>query len=208
MKGLLLKDLLGLRKYLRTLLLFIAAYALLIFLMDSPYFLGGMIVLMCAMASITSFSFDHVAGWDIYALSLPVSRRDVVRSKYLLSLILTAGGTALSLLVSVLYILFTHSGSFSEALTVGYTLFVVGMVFVAVLLPLIFRFGVEKARLLIVAVFAIPTAIFVALSNFGNLQAPDPQLLVRLLAFSPLILTVLLALSYFLSRAIYLKKEV
>ena len=208
MKGLLIKDLLGLRKYMRTMLLFIAAYALMIFLMDSPYFLGGMIVVMAAMISVTSFSFDHIAGWDVYALSLPVSRKDVVGSKYLLALILTLCGAVLSVVVGALYNTLRHTGSFAETLTVSYALFAVGMVFVAVLVPLLFKFGVEKARLLIIAVFAVPVAAFAALINIADLKMPDEQLIARLLALSPLVLIALLAASYFISCAIYYNKEV
>lgn len=208
MKGLLLKDLLGLRKYLRTVMLIIALYALMTFLMDSAVFLGGMIVIMSAMIAVTSFSFDHLAGWDVYALSLPVSRRDVVASKYVLALIFTLGGTALSVLVSVLHGAFQHSGDLLETLATNYALFVVGMVFVAILLPLLFKFGAEKARLLIVAVFAVPTAVFVALSTVSDIKLPNEQTIARLLALSPLILIVVGAISYAASCAIYRSKEV
>ena len=207
MKGLLLKDILSLRKYMRTLLLFTAAYALLIFFLDSSDFLGGMIVLMCAMIPITSFSLDHQAGWDVYELSLPVSRRDIVKSKYLLALILTLIGTGISIAIGLAYRLITHSGDLLEALTVSYALFAVGLIFASVLLPLIFKFGVEKSRLLLIAVFAIPTAAFVALSGAG-VKLPDEQAIMRLVAFSPLILVAALGLSYAASCAIYRKKEI
>ena len=208
MKGLLLKDLLSLRRYMRTVMLLVAAYALMIFFMDSPYLLVGMIVLMSAMISVTSFSFDHMAGWDVYALSLPVSRKDVVRSKYLLALIFTSSGSLLSILIGVLYTLFTLKGSFTETLIASYALFAVGMVFVSILLPLLYKFGVEKARLLIIAVFAVPVAVIVALANIAGLEMPDEQLINRLLALSPLVLIAVLGISYFASCAIYRKKEV
>ena len=207
MKGLLLKDLLSLRKYMRTMALFVMAYALLTFFMDSSDFLNGMIVLLCAMIPITSFSLDHQSGWDIYELSLPVSRKDIVRSKYLLALILTLIGTGISIAIGLAYRLFTHSGDMLEALTVSYALFAVGLIFASVLLPLIFKFGVEKSRLLLIAVFAIPTAAFVALSSAG-VKLPGEQTISRLFAFSPLILVAALALSYASSCAIYRKKEI
>jgi len=208
MKGLLIKDFLGLRKYFRTVLLMIAAYAVLMFFMDSAYFLSGMIVLLSAMIAITSFSFDHMAGWDVYALSLPISRKDVVMSKYVLALILTLGGVLLSIAIGALYTAIQHTGSFVETLIVSCALFVVGMLFISILLPLLFKFGVEKARLMIIAVFAIPTAAFVALSNIAGLEMPSEQAIISLLPLAPLILIGLLAASYFISCAIYCNKEV
>lgn len=207
MKGLLLKDLLSLRKYMRTLLLFTAAYALLIFFMDSSDFLGGMIVLMCAMIPVTSFSLDHQSGWDVYELSLPITRREVVKSKYLLALILTLIGTGISIAIGIAYRLITHSGELLEALTVSYALFAVGMLFASILLPLIFKFGVEKSRLITIAIFAAPTAAFVALSNMG-VKLPDEQAIRLIFYLSPLILIAAIALSYALSSAIYRKKEI
>jgi ABC-type transport system involved in multi-copper enzyme maturation permease subunit len=190
MKGLLLKDLLSLRKYARTLVIFILAYSVMTFFMDSPYFLSGIIVLMCSMVAITSFSFDHQAGWDVYALSLPVSRNDVVRSKYLLGLLLTLIGTVVSIIEGALYTVFAHTGSFLETLLVSYALFAVGMLFISILMPLLFKFDPEKARLLIVAVFALPVAALVAFSNIADLKAPGEQLIGTLLALSPFIFRI------------------
>jgi hypothetical protein len=208
MKGLLLKDLLSLRKYARTLVIFILAYSVMTFFMDSPYMLSGIVVLMCSMVSITSFSFDHQAGWDVYALSLPVSRNDVVRSKYRLGLLLTLTGAAVSIIAGVLYTAFTHTGSFIETLLVSYALFAAGMLFISILMPLLFKFDAEKARLLIVAVFAIPVAAFVAFSNIADPKAPSEQLIKTILTLSPFVLIGLLAASYLISCAIYSGKEV
>lgn len=207
MKGLLLKDILSLRKYMRTLLLMAAVYAALTYFVDSSAFLSGMIVLMCAMVPVTSFTLDHQAGWNVYELSLPISRKDIVRGKYLLALLFTLFGAGIAIAVGLLFSVLNRGISLPETLTLSYALFAVGLIFASILLPLVFKFGPEKARLMVIAVFAVPTAAFVALTSAGS-KLPDTQFLNLLFLLSPLILAIVLTLSYLASRAIYEKKEI
>jgi hypothetical protein len=60
---------------------------------DNPAtFLTGVIVLLCMMMTITSFFIVALANWDRYALSMPVSKKKIVASKFLLSRILCLSG--------------------------------------------------------------------------------------------------------------------
>ncbi len=207
MKGLILKDLLNLRKYGKTVFLICAFYLILMLMMDSATVFGGMIVLMFTITSITSFVYDSQCGWDVYAMSLPVSRKDIVLSKYVLSLFLAFLGGILSLLVFWLHGIFARTGNFLETLAVSYALFAVAVVFICILLPLVYRFGVERSRILIIAVVAIPTAVIMVLSQSGTVIEPDEKLISQVLGFSPLVLVVCVILSYLASGAIFNNKE-
>ena len=61
---------------------------------------------MSMMMSIYSFSYDSLAKWDRFGLSLPVTRKEVVASKYILSLLFCLIGTALSFLLSSIVLYF------------------------------------------------------------------------------------------------------
>jgi len=146
MKGLILKDLINLRRYGRSIFLFIAVFALFGLMSKNWDFLEGIIILMFTMMTVTTFSYDDIAKWDIYALSLPVSRRQIVRSKYLLAILLSLAGILLSLAVNSILALVKDINIVDKLLT-AYIIFAVATVFTCILLPLIYKFGVEKSRI-------------------------------------------------------------
>lgn len=208
MKGLILKDIYNLRKYGKTLFLIAALYFLLSFMMDNADIFVGMIVIMFAITTVTSFAYDSQSGWDVYVNTMPVSRKDVVLSKYLLSLLLILTGGLLSVLMGWVNGLIRNIGNFSETLLTAYALCAVGLLFVSILLPFVYKFGVERARVIIIAVVAVPVAAGIALSQTGALPEFNEQTVKQLLWFSPLIVAVCCVLSIAISNAIYRKKEV
>lgn len=207
MIGLFLKDLFNLRQYGKTLIFVLVFFALLSSGMDNPaVFFEGLIILLSTMAAITSFSYDAMAKWDRYALSMPVKRSDVVGSKYLLSLLLCLGTAVFSFLVSIVVL----KVSPVEGFGLKDNLLVIGGIICAVLtvsgiiLPLIIKFGVEKSRIFMLALFATPTAAVVALDNAG-VSMPSGEFPALLL---PLLAVLIYFLSFLLSVRIYRSKEI
>ena len=78
MRGLLLKDLLVLKSYIRTLGGMFAIYLAMGVAWNNVYFFAGMSGILCVMMVMSSFSYDHYAKWDKYGASLPVTRSDMV----------------------------------------------------------------------------------------------------------------------------------
>jgi hypothetical protein len=205
MKGLLLKDIITLRKYGKSILLVIAFYVLFSFMVDDTSFMSGMVVLLFAMTAITSFSYDKLAGWEEYALSLPLPRKTLVKGKYVLSLLLAITGMALSALLGVILNLVVQKTGIAEHLTASYIMFGISILFLSIMLPLIFKFGVEKSRIFMIIVVAIPAAAVFALDRSG-FTMPNQELFNRVLLYSPLMLAALYVFSYMLSRYIFEKK--
>lgn len=208
MKGLILKDLYNLRKYGKTVLLISAFYIMLTFMMDDTSVFGGTIVLLFAITSVTSFAYDSQSGWDTYVLSIPVSRKEVVLSKYVLSALLALMGGVLSLLMGWLHGIFNHVSNFSEMLLISYSLFAVALVLLSILLPLVYKFGVERSRVIILAVIAIPTAAIMVLVQTGPMPELSEQTLRQMLLLSPVVIIVCGIVSFVISHAIYRRKEV
>jgi ABC-type transport system involved in multi-copper enzyme maturation permease subunit len=207
MKGLVLKDLYNLKKYGKTVFLISGFFIMIIFMMGNADLFLGMIVLMLTLTSITSFAYDSQSGWEIYVSSLPVSRKEVVLSKYVLSLLLALTGGLVALLVGWVNGLIKNSSNFTESLVFSYSLFAVAVFFISILLPLIYKFGEERSRLVVIAIVAVPTAIFLVLGQTGNVVAPDEQTIRRLVIWSPLVLVACSVLSFAVSNAIYRGKE-
>lgn len=205
MRGLILKDILTLRKYSNSVIAIIGFFTIFSFTTNDSGVISGMIVFLFAMMAITSFSYDELAKWDVYALSLPVSRKDVVFGKYLLAVLLTTIGTLLAVLAGLLISIF-KSTSNSELLVSCYGLFCASIIFISVLFPLIYKFGIERARILILIVFAIPTLIMHLLERMG-MPVPDESQLVHLAKAVSVFLPVFLCFSAYISLQIYKHKE-
>ena len=149
MKGLLLKDWYVLWGGAKRLLFLIALY---IVIGEFSAGIGSVGVLLCAMLPTSCMAYDERAKWDRYALSMPVSVKDLVVSKYLLGYLALLVGAALKLLVMLLP--FGKGGDFASlALLLAATL-----LYIAVQFPILFKFGIESGRIwmmLLTAAFAI-----------------------------------------------------
>ena len=153
MKALLYKDFCVLKKVLRLYLLFFVLYGLMAVFNEDSGFLAGVLLVMAGMLPLTALASDEQGNFGRFGQVLPVSLRAMVGEKYLLGLISMAagGGVSLFLLVAVelLHGGFTGEVLAAQLLTVGVLVLACG-VLLAVMLPLGFWLGVEKARLAVV----------------------------------------------------------
>lgn len=205
MKGLIIKDLKNLRKYSRTVFIMLIFFVVFAFTTKDTSFIKGMIVLMLSFMSITSFSYDKQTKWDAFALALPISRKTVVLSKYALAFLLALVGMLLSGFIGIADHLLTQSQTITETLVQSYALFAIAIVYLSILMPLVYKFGAEKSRILMIAVFAIPALIIGLGSQSGSL--PDEQLIMQLILYSPFVVIGSFGLSFVVSNAIFQKKE-
>lgn len=209
MIGLLLKDIYMMRQYMKTLLFMLIFFAVISAGLDNPAtFFEGFIILMSMMLTISSFSYDDLAKWDRYALTLPVTRKDLVASKYLLSVVFCLSGTVTSFLISriILTIKPLEGFGLSEHLYATAAIVSAAFFFTGILLPLTFKFGVEKSRILMFVIFALPSAAVIALDKMG-IPMPAEESLLSFLELLPLITIVFYYLSYRLSVRIFSRKE-
>lgn len=207
MKGLLLKDFISLKRQARILLLLLLFYGVFSIGQKDTGILQGVVVLLCIMMTLTSMAYDETVKWDRYALSLPVSRGTAVREKYVLGLLLDAAGSLAALLLSLLVCAFTGRGAISEVLLATLVMFGVGLLFLSLILPLLFRFGAEKGRMLMMAVIFLPVAVLLLLNQAG-VSLPDLErweTLLGVLFAAAVVLFFLLSL--WISTQIYSRKE-
>ena len=154
MKALLYKDFCVLKKVLRLYLLFFVLYGLMAVFNEDSGFLSGALLVMAGMLPLTALASDEQGNFGRFGQVLPVSLRAMVGEKYLLGLISMAAGGGVSLLL-LMVIELLHGGGFTgemlaaQLLTVGVLVLACG-VLLAVMLPLGFWLGVEKARLAVV----------------------------------------------------------
>ena len=208
MLGLVKKDLLMIKGNMRQVILFLVVFLILAFQENNIIVIVPVFVSM--MVFITTFSYDEYNKWDAYAISLPVSRKNIVKAKYVASIILWAIALLVTVVITGIMGLFEQNINYFEMFGM-----ILGCVFSIVLLeaimfPLIFKFGVEKGRIgLFVGVFAIAGLLGFIFTGIdlenatGFIEIFNKYYYILI----PLVAVILLVISYFVSKKIYLKKE-
>lgn len=202
MTGLILKDLINLKKQARVYLILVLFYLVLGVANESSDMFSTMMIVVSAIIPITAMSYDERSKWDRYALTMPLSRKSMVASKYILGLIFLVA----SFILSMLFNSFFSNISLMENVMTCLATLSIGMVIMSVIFPLIFKFGVEKGRIFMMIVLFAPTALILLLSKF-EISMPDEETIKSLLYLSPIVAAVIFIASIYISMSIYNKKE-
>ena len=220
-KGLIIKDLLQLKTYRKTLILFIFVFVVSGMqqeTMDSAMsMITIMLILVFGMVGIGTFSYDEMAKADRYILTLPLTRKEVVRAKYVLVILLTLIGAVVGVLASgiISYVMSKERPDFLEL--ISYALGgILGIAFVeGIQIPCIYKFGAEKGRIQIFIVIAIMAFLLGGIFYIGekiNINLPVNNILNILTNYMPLVLLTATVIIYFVSYKIayklYSKKEI
>ena len=157
--------------------------------------IAALAAMLTVIFTINAMAYEEKSNWDIYAKSLPLGTRTIVGSKYLLIVIFSVVGLLLTYAAS-LFANITPEMRASECILST----AAGTAVCAVLLPLIYRFGVQKSRLaFLLLLFPLPL-LCVGVTNRITVPA-------SVLRAMPAAVPVLLAASFFISCKIYSRKE-
>ena len=162
MIGLLKKDLFILRRvYMKNFFLVLALYtALGVALKMTSFF--NLMSWMYGFYVISLFSVDNACHWDFYAATLPVSRKAVVTAKFLLLGLCVAAGQIYSLVMAPVACLLVGVPVL-ESIWTSLLVTLVLVIYFAVMMPLTYAFGPEKARsAMLLALVVIGGGIFAA----------------------------------------------
>lgn len=210
MKGLLLKDLYTMKKQLYVaggLMVFYLVYAI---VLKNAMMLGTAVVLFSFLMPITCMAYDDASGWNRYALSLPLTRKKLVLTKYLVGVITTVAGFALAMVGNAALIAMGYVDNPTETWVFTCIFAEVGLLILSLMLPVMFKFGAEKGRFILIAMIMIPTVlggfIFSWLQTLG-ISAPSDETVILIVALSPIFVLAVMGLSYLLSVKIVNKKE-
>ena len=207
MKGLLRKDIYMAAQYYRAVLLVVAVFLLLTIFGDGSLIFLAYPTMISGMLPITLLSYDTHFKWEQYSGTLPYTRAQLVSDKYLMGLIFNGGVLLMCLLVLALRQILGDGFDLDAFLGAGLLCFVLGVAAPAFLLPLAFKFGPEKGRLLFIVLIASLCGAGFALgqTDFLSGLAIGNTVVVALAAAG--VTLVLYLLSWRLSIHFYQKKE-
>lgn len=184
-------------------LCFVLAFALLSIFSDfSAGFVSLYLVIFSGSSIMSLFSYDEINHWEAYAAAVPNGRRAIVDARYVMAL----------LLAGVVFLLQTMVGVLQRANLLGIASVYAGalLFYAAVVLPIFYRFGGTRSRVIIIVVIAL-FSILVAFctsalqSVSGDILQPGWDRFLSVLA--PVAGLALLAISHRISRAIMARKE-
>jgi len=213
MKGLIIKDILNLKKQFKTILFIIITYSVFFSMSFStensnvePSIISGIMIFLSITISISSFSYDEYSKWDKYAASLPISRKTIVLSKYILSMLFLIFGFIVSFAYMIILLVFNNNINIFETFVSIGAVTTVAVLLISFLFPVVYKFGVERARILLFIIAFMPTIIIVLLSRF-NIFTLSEDNIILIFKILPILAIVLLVISFFVSCKIFEKKE-
>ena len=156
MSALILKDYYVIFRQMRIFLLLV-----LVFSCIPGAFYSTFAVVYASMLPYTALAYDERSHWDQMAAMMPYSDRDLVLSKYVFGWLSTAAAAAASFVLQTV-LAAVWPGAEGPSVPVILLSVCVAVCILDITLPMMFRFGVEKARL---AMFLI---IFLVCAGAGG----------------------------------------
>lgn len=162
MTALLLKDIMTMWKSMKVFFLLIFVFAVV-----PSDFQNRFAILYAALLPYTAFAYDERSRWNRMAAMLPYSDRDIVMSKYVLGWLGAAAALVLTLILRFAAGQFGR-GEFHPAELV--LSFFGALLVMSVMLPAMFRFGVEKSRVIMILAVMLICGAAAGLSTEITLQ--------------------------------------
>ena len=216
MKGLIIKDLCVLKNQMKTLLLVLAFFIIFSIINEDATFILFLVPFYMIMILITTFNYDEFNKWDSYCNSLPLSRKEIVKSKYILfnatSLIALILGILASFIIPSFIENTTFESLFASIIGVAFGICLV----ISLLIPFYYKFGSSKGRIMLflcIVILALLIGAITSLDIFNNKELMNiinslNNLSLGMFTLLLIILTVIImSISYCISVRIYKNKE-
>ena len=209
MLGLIKKDFLLIKANLKSMIIIFIIYLVLAF--QGTFDVTFIVPLIGIMLFISTFSYDDFNNWNPYAVTLPNGRKNVVRAKYIASIILTIILAAVAFDISI-GINYTKTNSINiEEITSSLTGTILSnIIIISILYPIVFKFGATNGRIILFAVVFGMAGIGALIAKFVDMtyiinivKGLDTYSLIAI----PVISIILLGISYLISNKIYQNKE-
>lgn len=222
MKGLIKKDLLNLSSYKVSIFITVILCSLAIAGLESATFVPMIICAIIGMIALSTFNYDEVSKSEKYVLSLPVTRKEIVISKYIIAVLGAVVGAIIGVILTILEVEILNYFRPNNLIEFDYDnllitslsgLFGIALI-QAIQIPSIYKWGAEKGRIqmfvLIFLIILITAGIGFLITKTGlNINMQEIKKFLN--TFAPYILISLIiiiyTISYKISSKIFIKKD-
>ena len=196
MRGLLIKDFYNIWKQGLWYAAMIAMFCGISVIAENPAF-SATIGILASASVLTAIAYEEKDGWQKFAAAGGLSAGTVVAEKYLLGILFSFLGAVGYCIAFAVVGAETAAAEFAAPLCMQ-------LFAPAAVLPLIFRFGIEKGRTYMIALVVVFMLVFIGLMPLVGKAEISQSALIACLSCAT---AVILAVSYRISVAIYRKKE-
>ena len=222
MKGLIIKDLLNLSSYKTTLFLILIFCSMGMIGTDAVNFAPTFITVMIGMIILSTFNYDEASHAEKYILALPLTRKEIVMSKYVLAIVANILGSIVGILLTIIIVNIMNVIRPDDLIRLNYESLLVtaiggifGVALIqAIQIPSVYRFGAEKGRiqmfLLIFLLVLMIAGVGFLITKMGfDINIKEINSFMNRFGIPILILVsaVLYYISYKISYKIFKKKE-
>ena len=129
------------------------------------YSMAAFAVVYAAMLPVTALAYDERSKWDELAAMLPYSIKEIVGGKYVLGVTAVAAAGAVAAVAQLILSRFGWTQFDAEAAFALLFTACLALIMLAINLPVMFRLGVEKGRVLFTILICASAAAGVILSD-------------------------------------------
>ena len=213
MLGLMIKDVYTMKKQMKMTLVISLFYIIFSIADNNIGFLSFVVMFANLGVLLSTFSYDEKSHWDKYARILPISYQKIVFSRYAEILIVNA--VVFVILMPIMFFIKKPEQEILEVLTILIAVICVSIILLSIMFPIVYKLGMEKARIMIFVIIFIPVCAAVTIGKLdiglnmaSFLESPVANFIGdHLYIICPLIAAVFFAISYQISNAIVAKKE-
>ena len=214
MKGMLYKDWILLRAQWKSILYIILLGSGMTLILEDAAVTIDYFACLAALLAIGTLSYDEAGSGYSYMFTLPLSRKEYVEGKYLLSLLSIVSGALIGIIICLVFTVMLHIANpvtLSDVLMNVILSLNLGMIMVSISIPTRIKYGSEKGRLNATIIIGI---IFIAVITISRLHGN--QFLILLVdtlninsfeLFTVIISVVMLSISYAISLRIIESKD-
>ena len=217
-RGLIIKDILQLKSYWKSLVLILAIFIFSAIPQDDNQ--GGVAIMLpimmalgFGMFSIASFNYDESSKADRYILTMPVNRKNIVLAKYILTFCAMAIGTVVGAITSLIIWMISQNAQLNanELLLGAFGgMFGIGLI-QSIQIPCIYKMGSEKGRIFAILI-AMVAGIFAGGLAFvtvdSGVEVPTNFNVALLSLIMWIAIIIIYFISYLISCRIFERKEV
>ena len=208
MKGLLLKDYYMAKSYCKVYFVFVLLFTVVSIVGSDTLFFCAYPLLAAMMVPISLLAYDERSKWECNSATMPYTRKQLVSVKYLDMLLLVVGSLFLVGIAQGIRMLRTENTIQWETLAILLATFAgIGLLSPCLLLPIVFRLGVEKGRLWY---YVFMIGFFIAVSLLTNLFSEFPLAMLNsvwMFSGGVIFIAIVLLISWNLSIYFYEKRE-
>ncbi len=146
MKALLKKEFLQLKSLWKNYLFSVLMFSVIGVFTKNIMFVNMSTIILPISVVLSAFAFDGQSNWDSFALTMPLKREDLVKSKYILYLIILLGLGLFANIINFTLIYPRSDFELGEIFISYYAVFIMINLMAAIQIPIIVKKGVEKAR--------------------------------------------------------------